>query len=401
MAEKKVLIVDGDGTSRKYLAGILEEKQCHVLEASLGKEGLIYAWRDHPDLILVDPKLVDLPGEDLIRKLRADARTADVPAIAISSDHSPQRKDACLEAGFNEYLNKSADSIPALMEAIDRWLATTDDFSFDNEEKDQKGGMLFVFLSAKGGTGTSSLCANLAMGISLHRPSASVVVLDSVLPIGSISSIVGYDGQMNLVSFAALPPEKTDEAFFRDSLPNQPAWRFRLVAGAPDPESAASLRGERIVQIVQKLRATYDYVFIDIGRSLSNMVLPIIQQADLVALVISPDIGAVKLTRTIWQYLQSKGLSTKNIFTILNRVVGFEGVTKPEVEGLLNLTIQATIPHLGGNFSLANNQHVPLALKFPGDSSAMILKEAAAQMMTMADRVRSDTQRGGQNVGRI
>jgi MinD-like ATPase involved in chromosome partitioning or flagellar assembly len=220
-----------------------------------------------------------------------------------------------------------------------------------------------------------------------------VAVLDFVLPIGSIASIVGYDGQANLVTLAELPPEKTDTAFFSEGLPNLPAWRFHLLAGSLDPESASNLRIDRLAQIVGALKAAYDYVFIDIGRSLSKVVLPIIQQADLVALIISADLGAVKLTRLVWQYLQSKGLSPDHIYPILNRVVGFEGVTKPEVEQQLGLPIRTTIPHLSGNLSLANNQHIPLALKFPGDSSTVILKETALQMMDLADRMRAGTRR--------
>lgn len=392
MAEKKVLIVDGDGASRNYLARTLEQKQCRVLETSLGREGLVFAWRDRPDLILIDPKLADLPGEELIRKLRTDARTASVPAIAISSDPNPQRKIACLDAGFNEYLYKSAENIPALMKTVDLWLALSAESSPDKNEKES--GLLIVFLSAKGGTGASSLCANLAMSIYLHKPDARVVVLDSVLPIGSIASIVGYGGQMNLVTLSALPPEKTDAAFFRDNLPNLRAWRFHLVAGSPDPESASSLRAERIGQIVQNLQDAYDYVFIDLGRSLSNMILPLIQQADVVAIAISTDLGAVSLTRVIWQYLRSKGVNPLHIFPILNRVVGFEGVTKSKVEELLGLEIRMTMPHMSGDFALANNQHIPLVLKYPRDTVAMILKESAAQMITLADHMRADAHRG-------
>ena len=400
MAEKKILVVDGDGASRNFLARTLEQKQCHVLETSLGKEGLVFAWRDHPDLILVDPKLADLSGEELIRKLRADARTESIPVIALSSDPDPQRKTACLQAGFNEYLHKSAENVPALMEAIDLWLARPQKIPVEEEQMPsaiikKNDGLLIVFLSGKGGTGVSSLCANLAMSISLHKPQARLVVLDSVLPIGSIASIVGYDGGMNLATLAALPPEKTDAAFFRENLPALPAWQFHLAAGSPDPERASGLRAGRIEQIVHTLQSAYDYVLVDLGRSLSNISLPLIQQADLIAIVISPDLSAVQLTRIVWAYLQAKGLSQDHIFAILNRVVGFEGVTKSEVEGLLGLAIQTTMPYLGGNFSLANNQHVPFVLKFPGDTAAMILKEAALQMIALAGRVRAESQQGG------
>src|SRR3990172_9936573 len=96
MPAKKVLIVDSDVASRDFLSRTLESKQCTVVETSLGKEGLIFTWRDHPDLILIDPVLSDLSGEELIRRLRNDTRSADIPAIALSRDPNPERKYACL-----------------------------------------------------------------------------------------------------------------------------------------------------------------------------------------------------------------------------------------------------------------------------------------------------------------
>jgi pilus assembly protein CpaE len=395
MAEKTVLLVDGDGPSRNFLARALDRKHCRVLETSLGKEGLVFAWRDRPDLILIDPKLSDLSGEELLRRLRSDARTASIPAIALSSDLDPARKTICLEAGFNEFFFKSAEEIPALIDSIELWLAsqpkqTSSELEQTAPSTPQKSiGSLIVFLSAKGGTGTSSLCANLAMNISAHQPKARVAVLDSVLPIGSIASIVGYDGGMNLVTLAAMPPEKTDEAFLREGLPTPPAWKFHLAAGSPDPESASSLRADRIGQIVHNLQAAYDFVFIDVGRSLSQIILPLIQQADLIVLVISPDMGTVRLSRIIWQYLQSKGLSKDHIYAILNRVVGFESISKAEVEQTLGLTIHSALPYLAGNLLMANSQNVPFAAKFPNDTATMILKESAAQIIAMAGRART------------
>ncbi len=399
VAEKTVLIVDEDGASRRFLADIFARKGIHALETPLGKEGLIFAWRDRPDLILVDPKLGDLPGEELLRKLRADARTASTPALALSSDPDPSRKTACLEAGFNEYLYKSVENVPALMEAIDLWLGLPQKTPPEEEQTAPRtirknDGLLIVFLSGKGGTGVSSLCANLAMSVSLHKPQARVAVLDSVLPIGSIASIVGYEGQMNLVTISALPPEKTEEAFFRENLPFLPDWHFHLAAGSPDPESASDLRAGRIEQIVHILQAAYDYVLVDLGRSLSNISLPLIQQADLIALVVSPDLSAVSLTRIVWQYLQAKGLSAGHIYPILNRVVGFEGITKSEVESLIGLEIRMAMPHMSGNLALANNQHVPIPVKYPNDTAAMILKETAAQMLSLAERIRAGIERG-------
>ena len=71
-----------------------------------------------------------------------------------------------------------------------------------------------VFLSAKGGTGTSSLCANIAMCLGSEKIDTRVAVMDLVLPIGSIADIVGYADQMNLVISGKRRPITTNAAYF-------------------------------------------------------------------------------------------------------------------------------------------------------------------------------------------
>jgi MinD-like ATPase involved in chromosome partitioning or flagellar assembly len=403
MAEKIVLIVDADAASRNFLIKALQQKGCQALEASLGREGLIFAWRDRPDLILVEPQLDDLQGEEFLRKLRSDARTASTPVIALSRDQTPSRRASCLDAGCNEFFRKTSEDIPALLDAVDLWLASKPTKTPPELEQTapltpkKSGGKLIAFLSAKGGTGVSSLCANIANSLFASQPKAKVVALDFVLPIGSIASIVGYDGKMNIASLADMSAELLNEAFFRENLPSPPAWKFNLVAGSPDPETASVLRVDRIAHIIQMLQAAHDFVFIDVGRSLSQIILPIIQQADLTVMVVSPDMGTVRLSRAVWQYLQSKGLTSDHVYPILNRAVGFEGISKAEVESALGLKVQTTLPHLGGNLLMANSQRVPFVSKFPGDTACMILKEAAGQIITLSEQIRAGVKQGVQN----
>ena len=77
--------------------------------------------------------------------------------------------------------------------------------------------------------------------------------------------------------------------FFRNNLTEIPIWRFHLLAGSPDPESGNRLKAGAIGDIVHALKAAYDYVVIDLGRSLSRIGLPLIESADLIALIVSTD----------------------------------------------------------------------------------------------------------------
>ena len=88
MVGKKILIVDENDAGQNYLLNFLREKQFNVLEAASGREALIAAWRDEPDLVLFDLVLSDIRDEKFIQKLRNNSRTSAAPLIALSSNSS-------------------------------------------------------------------------------------------------------------------------------------------------------------------------------------------------------------------------------------------------------------------------------------------------------------------------
>lgn len=382
MPEKKILIIDADAASRNFIARNLIGQKYEVIQSESGKEGLIYAWRDRPDIVVIDPTIKDISGEDIARKLRHDVRSAQMPLIALSSDPSAARIKACLDAGFNEYITKQGQAVLILNETISRLLGISN-------AAVKEGGLLMVILSAKGGVGTSSLCANLAMNIVQNQPEARIVVVDMVLPIGSIAPIVGYTGGQNIITVTDMPPAETTPEFFRDQLPQMHLWHFHLLAGSPDPESSNNLKVGRILDIIASLKAAYDYVLVDIGRSLSRITLPLIQHADLVTLIVSTDAGAMSLTKTLWDYLKNKSVNSASIYTILNRAAGLEGLSKTDAEKILGTAINSAIPYLGNNFTFANNHSQPFSLKFPKDTAALVFKDIAKDMSIQARKMRA------------
>ncbi len=381
MPQKKILIVDSDAASRNFIARKLHDLGFEILQAGSGKEGLISAWRDHPDMAVIDPALSDLRGEDLASKLHNDPRTSHLHLVALSSDHNPARIKSCQDAGFSDYITKSGQAVALLGDAVRRI------FGISGESM-KKGGLMIVFLSAKGGTGTSSICANMGVEISKLNPDARVAVADLVFPIGSIAPIVGYDGDENIVTLAERSALETSPDFLKHALPEIEQWRFHLMAGSPDPEQSNQLNVERIWDMISGLKAAYDFVLVDIGRSLSKITLPLIQNADLVALLISTDVSTISLTGTMLNYLKTKGVKGDSVYTILNRHAGLEGLSKREAENILGVTVNAAVPYLDTNLAFASSQHRPYTLKFPNDTASIIFHDAAGEMAALARKIR-------------
>lgn len=376
MAPITVLVIDADEANRNFLAQLLQKKNYLVRQAASGEEGVRIVEEALPSMLIFDTKLPDMSSMDLIERLQRNPAIASVPCVVLTSHSDPEEMQACLQAGCAEYYIKSGMVMMTLVDAIPRLLAEGRRL---HRRRDK--GSLIVFLSAKGGTGTSSLCANLAMNMASQLNQSTVAVADLVLPMGSIASLAGVsDSEFNLVKMTEEPEERITRDYLAECLIVPPHWLFHLLPGAPDPESSLTLQVSHIPRIVDSLRKAYDYVFADLGRSLSKISLPLIHDADLIVLILSTDLSTVNHTQKVWHYLREQGIDANRIFPILNRAVGLEGLTKAEAEKILGIEIKLTMPYMMGNFTLANNQNTPISIKFPTDTATLILKQAVMDM---------------------
>jgi CheY-like chemotaxis protein len=77
-----------------------------LVSAASGKGGLQLAQDCHPDLILLDMHLPDIPGNEVLTQLRAGEDTRQIPVVIISADATAARARQLKEAGASQYLTK-------------------------------------------------------------------------------------------------------------------------------------------------------------------------------------------------------------------------------------------------------------------------------------------------------
>jgi DNA-binding response OmpR family regulator len=77
-----------------------------VLTASDGEQGLEQCLTQHPDCLVIDVKMPQLNGYQLVRALRGDAETAEIPLILLTALVQDQERFAGLAAGTDRYLIK-------------------------------------------------------------------------------------------------------------------------------------------------------------------------------------------------------------------------------------------------------------------------------------------------------
>lgn len=119
----RILYVEDNPTNLKVVEMMLEERvDIRLLTAMTGSTGLELAHTQHPDLILMDIRLPDLNGFEVLARLRANPATAAIPVIAVSAHAFAEDVRSGLRAGFLEYVSKPIIQSD-LEAAIDRVLA--------------------------------------------------------------------------------------------------------------------------------------------------------------------------------------------------------------------------------------------------------------------------------------
>jgi two-component system, cell cycle response regulator DivK len=109
MTGERILVVEDNEKSMKLFRDVLVATGYRTLEATTGIEAVHIASEHTPDLVLMDIQLPDLDGVEALNRLRADARTAMIPVLAVTAQAMWGDRDSFLAAGFDGYLSKPVD----------------------------------------------------------------------------------------------------------------------------------------------------------------------------------------------------------------------------------------------------------------------------------------------------
>lgn len=103
----KILLVEDSKPIRLANEAALHKAGYEVISAEDGEIAVQFAREKKPDLVLLDMILPKLSGPEVLRRLKEDPLTARIPVVVLSS-LSDKNRQKLMEAGADEYLEKSA-----------------------------------------------------------------------------------------------------------------------------------------------------------------------------------------------------------------------------------------------------------------------------------------------------
>ena len=106
---RHVVVVDDEADIVEMLTIILENDGCAVRGFSEGASALDSIRSSHPDIVLLDVMMPHLDGIEVLRRLKSDPATSDIPVVMLTAKTSDADVWAGWEAGADYYLTKPFD----------------------------------------------------------------------------------------------------------------------------------------------------------------------------------------------------------------------------------------------------------------------------------------------------
>jgi two-component system, cell cycle response regulator DivK len=119
---RRVLVVEDNDMNMQLVEYLLEEGGMVIVKATSGEEALRITREADPfDLILMDIHLPGMDGLSVVRAMKDDQRTANVPILALTAHAMRGDKDRFLDAGCDGYISKPID-VKTFLSSIETYL---------------------------------------------------------------------------------------------------------------------------------------------------------------------------------------------------------------------------------------------------------------------------------------
>lgn len=106
MAKKKILVIDDEQNTVRIVQARLEASGYEVIAAFDGRQGLIHAFKESPDLIILDVMMPAGGGYSVYKKLKISSKTRSIPVIFLTAKDRPEDVAKAYTLGAQYYLKK-------------------------------------------------------------------------------------------------------------------------------------------------------------------------------------------------------------------------------------------------------------------------------------------------------
>jgi pilus assembly protein CpaE len=370
----RVLIVDDVAETRENVRKLLQfESDLEVVGAArTGREAIQLSQELNPHVVLMDINMPDMDGITATEQIRQKMPHVQVVILTVQGDPNYMRR--ALQVGARDFLTKPpmADELTAAIRRAGS--VAREERAKGNQPqyattagpviqpiysgRTVQGKVIMVY-SPKGGTGCTTLAVNLALA--LHNDETRVALVDANLQFGDVAVFLNEQGKNTIVDLAPRA-EELDAEMVEEVMIRHAATGMHVLAAPSRPEQAEKISAEQVTKLLQYLRHVYAYIVVDTSSYLTDVTLGILDVCDVVVLVSTQDIPAIKDGRLFLDLLPNLGISASKVAFVMNRYDKRITITPEKVGENLKQEVMAIIPLDERSVITSVNRGVPFVL---------------------------------------
>lgn len=205
----------------------------------------------------------------------------------------------------------------------------------------RRGGRILTVFSAKGGCGKTTLATNLAAAIA-DSGRGSVALVDLDLSFGDVAIALQLFPTHTIADAVPLGVDLDAPALL--SLLTKHRSGLRALVAPMEPSAGEGIDTPLVIRILDLLSQEFDYIVVDTPPALDDNVLAAFDRSDVVALLATLDIPALKNLKLTLETLDLIGFDRERLKIVLNRSDSKVGLALSEVEKTLKAPVVAQIP---------------------------------------------------------
>ena len=289
-----------------------------------------------PELIVIDigESAAGLQTLQVIHTALPNARL-----LVTSSVSDPQLIIELMRAGVREFL-PSPLTQDALLQAFNRYIAEKVR-SHRHTQTRSKRGKLYCMMSAKHGSGATTVAVNLA-GIIAARSGQRTAIIDLDRPLGDAAAYLNVKPNFTVTDALAAGP-RLDSVLLESYM--QLTNGFHILPGFREHTADAALSSEKLAHLLEVAITTFDHVIIDLPTNVDeDQVKVLTRHVAATLVVLTPELPAIWRTERLLTYLTGLHAADK-VRIILNRSTRSDEISDADIERLLRMPLYCKLPN--------------------------------------------------------
>ncbi|QDR83255.1 response regulator [Sporomusa termitida] len=384
----KVLIADDSAATRENICKLIafDSELVIIGQAESGLEAVVKAKELQPDIILMDINMPGMDGITATARITDEVPDSSIIMMSVQGEQEYQRR--AMTAGAKNYLIKPFSG-EELLQVIKQSLKNRKPGSVITPDWKRQGKLITVF-SAKGGTGKTTIAANLAVALAA-KTGLETGIVDVDLQFGDVAVLLNLMPRVTIADLVRDAAPLAKETLDNYLVPFNPA--VKVLAAPLRPEQAAMITNRHLAAILNIMRANFEYTVIDTASVFSEAMLTVLAASDIILVVAALDLPTIKNVKLCLEMLESLGYGDDKIKVVLNKTTIDSGMETGEVEESLGYKFAVTVPGDEHVVVSSVNRGVPFVSSHPETPVARGIKELVC-LITGNDREQPSGQPG-------